>query len=702
MSLPPIKVIDYKIKHFPTQWQAVIFRNYGMVPAENIAKAIKCDVKTLLREAERLGFKSQPSDFSDWRKKGYITLIKSNWHICTYEQIETLLDIDEKELAFILKEDDFLDLKLGGFKPFVEPPSYTPLDENQIRLTKKIARTVTENFINEKIPPFDFYRGGDTRYEKSRELKIIYSYSASYGDFLIDETIDNFPDALLKKYSELGINGIWFQALLSKLSYYPFDESLCAGYEKRRENLKKLIAKCDKYNIKLFLYFNEPRSLPDSAFANFANLAGHKENGYTALCTQKQEIKDYIYEAFKNFLSDVKGLGGIITITLSENLTNCVSHSDTNCSTCADIPEYEIVSQVNNIINRAIKDSGGDAKLIAYLWGWTSHMGLNDTFRGIDLLEDDILLMCVSEDRLAIEKHGIKNKVIDYSISNPGPSENTSEIIKYAKKRGRSVLAKIQANNSWECAVVPYIPVFELVEKHYKNLKETGTEGLMLSWTMGGYPSVTLGLLSCLDNGMSLDDWYVLTYKADAQTVKNAVAKFCASFQKLPFDVTFLYYGPQHMCAANLFFLQKQNVFSTMCGFPYDNIDRWRGIYPESTFYGGIKDMLEGWKEGLEILNSIIKSTKKIIELKQVSQVFYLCYKSVYNQYLFTKEKIKQNPDRKKLSEIINSEFACAKELYRLQCENPAIGFEAGNHYFFNENMLLEKLVNLKALLRKL
>src|SRR5206468_2231844 len=53
-------------------------------------------------------------------------------------------------------------------------------------------------------------------------------------------------------------------------------------------------------------------------------------------------------------------------------------------------------------------------------------------------------------------------------------------------------LAKVQLNNTWEISAVPYIPVPHLVQRHIENLLDQGVSGLMLSWTLGGYPSPNL------------------------------------------------------------------------------------------------------------------------------------------------------------------------------------------------------------------
>ncbi len=42
------------ICNFPTRWQAVLYRNTGMIPLERIAKVLGTDEKTLGKEAYRL------------------------------------------------------------------------------------------------------------------------------------------------------------------------------------------------------------------------------------------------------------------------------------------------------------------------------------------------------------------------------------------------------------------------------------------------------------------------------------------------------------------------------------------------------------------------------------------------------------------------------------------------------------------------
>ena len=316
-------------------------------------------------------------------------------------------------------------------------------------------------------------------------------------------------DELLSQYAQVGINGIWIHAVLSELSPYPFCERLSLGYEKRRDKINALISRCAKFGIKIYLYFNEPRALIESQLKT-KELKGHvMASGEVALCLSKQEVKDYLYNAFYDLVSSVKDLGGIITITMSENLTHCLSKGKTNCPNCVSVLPYEYPVLINNIIAKAIKDANSQAKLLANLWGWSENFDftIKDTKRAIDMLDSGVSVILVSEIGLKIEKQGLKSEIPEYSISNVGPSEISKELLLYAKSKGRKTYAKIQVNNSWEMSAVPSIPTYDLVYEHLQNLKDIGVEDYMLSWTLGGYPSLSLQMVSAFSSGISLEKW---------------------------------------------------------------------------------------------------------------------------------------------------------------------------------------------------
>ena len=104
---------------------------------------------------------------------------------------------------------------------------------------------------------------------------------------------------------------------------------------------------------------------------------------------------------------------------MSEYLTHCNSQQVRNCPRCKDIPAEELAAEMNNIIAAAVKDSGADIEVIANLWGWSALMGWTEeqTLRGVDLLDKEISVMCVSEylSLIHISSYEFLCRVSDYT-----------------------------------------------------------------------------------------------------------------------------------------------------------------------------------------------------------------------------------------------------------------------------------------------
>lgn len=697
MMLPETKKMRLQPNIFPTKWQAVLFHNYAFVPSADLARLLGCDEKTLEEERARLGLGY--ADFQPvWRKKGYITLIRNNWFLLPCEQICDLLGIKEERLDFILRNDDFLWVKLGD-KPYCERVCYTPLTEEQNRQTRALAKTVKDYVRPQGMRPFEFFKKGESTHSTRTcpiGRRIVHGYLSPCGDAFIEDSIGYMPDELLQEYANRGVNGVWLHGVLSALSPYPFDESLSKDYPLRRKNMQALIDRCAKYGIKLYLYLNEPRALPENKFGKYAYLMGHKEDGYAALCFEQKETREYLYHAVKDLLCGVQGLGGIITITMSENLTHCNYRPHGNCPVCKNIPPEKTASAVNNVIQKAIRDSGSDAELIANLWGWSPFMEWTEaqTLGGVEMLDKDISVLCVSEYDLDIEKGGVKSKIIDYSISNPGPSEITKKTLKKAGEQGNKTYAKIQTNNSWECSAVPYLPVFDLLYEHLKNLSQIGVKDYMLTWTLGGYPSPMLSMAATYAQdakSFCLDKWYQEEYGDGWPLVKKAVGHFCNGFKEYPFSIDSLYFSPKTLGSANLWALEEQEKQSTMVCYAYDDFEHWTQPYPVDIYLSQYEKLLVEWGKGLEVLRG--DSTGKFDELTTFAKGAYAHFKADYLQTKFAKLKRNKEENAEELKGLLQEEKSNAEMLLSLLYEDGRIGFEASNHYYYTDRNLVEKII---------
>ena len=700
-----IKKAVMPVDNFPTKWQTVIFRNYGLFTNERIGKVLGCDGETVKAEAIRLGISNTPYQ-PEWEKSGYITAYRMNWFLLPKDQLIELLGISEEKYEFILKEEDFLGIKLGEFKPECDPVRYYPLTAAKISETEKIADKIKKYNVKPTAMPFDFaFDKTFGTFPASPEDRntFAHGYLTPCGDVFEGDSEAFLPDSLLKKYQASGVKGLWLHGVLSKLSYYPFDPTLSEGFEDRRKRFKSLIERSAKYGIKIYMYFDEPRALTKDIAAKFPHLIGTVRGENYCLCLDTEEVRDYFYTAVRDLLRECN-IGGILSITMSEYLTHCHAHSNCNCPRCSEsISIADSAIRVNNIIQKAIDDSGADTELIAFMWQWNEVRGWSedDIFRAINTLDKKISVLTVSESRVPIEKGGVKSFVGDYSVSNPGPGEYAKKYLGYASSIGRKAYAKIQVNNSWECAAVPYLPVFDLVWQHLENLSEIGIKNYMLSWTHGGYPSPTFNMISTYREGADINAWYDSFYAENANTVHEAVKKICEGFVEYPFSVRHMYASPQNLGPANMWSLYPEKKTSGMICNAWDDHEYWSDPYPYEIFISQTEKMLKLWQEGIEILKSI-KDDERVKELLLMAEVSYLHLESdlIHTKYAYLKKDIDKN--REELISLMEYEKLRTEKLIYFVLSDGRIGFEASNHYYYTANLLKEKLINMDCLISQL
>lgn len=103
-----------ELLHFPDPLCAFVYRNWGIITPKTMARVVECREEDICRLALEMGLLPREVDPS-WLRYGYLTVIRSNWHLLDYEQLCLLLDCSEEKLTFIIKEEDFFGEKLGGY-----------------------------------------------------------------------------------------------------------------------------------------------------------------------------------------------------------------------------------------------------------------------------------------------------------------------------------------------------------------------------------------------------------------------------------------------------------------------------------------------------------------------------------------------------------------------------------------------------------
>src|SRR5688500_2383916 len=149
-------------RHFPDRIHEFVFRNWNAVEPAKLAKILGASVQDITTLATSMGLPPDAIVPPEQRERGYITLIRRNWHLLPYEQLLELLEMTPERLAFALREDDFLWVKLGRVKPKCEPLRYLPPDQAARRRAAEIRRVVEKDFGEEirsaAEPRFDFVR----------------------------------------------------------------------------------------------------------------------------------------------------------------------------------------------------------------------------------------------------------------------------------------------------------------------------------------------------------------------------------------------------------------------------------------------------------------------------------------------------------------------------------------------------------------
>ncbi|MCK5278645.1 MAG: hypothetical protein KAK04_08905, partial [Cyclobacteriaceae bacterium] len=505
--------------YFPSRLHAFIWRNWESVPLDRMAKVLNTTPENVLQTGRSMGLPPYIEPGPEFEQRGYISLIRRNWNLISYEQILTLLNWNTEQLDQTLRDDDFLWVKVGGMKPECPPLKYLPPSPAAKKRCTEIKKIIEENFGAELNKPqedrFAFIHNlsaTDENYKiktsstqsDDEHIRFIYSYFATFGDPLLHPELDPFPDGLLQRLNEQGINGVWLHVALHQLTSSAIFPELGTDYEIRLGNLRKLAKRTEKYEIKIYLYMNEPRAMPPSFFKDREDLLGFQDGDFGTLCTSVPLVRQWLKESLANVFTQVPELGGVFTITGSENLTNCWSkqHGDL-CPRCSKRQPAEVIAEVNKAIADGVWKGNPDAKVIVWDWGWPDGTAWGKNRWAADIIKqlpDNVYHMSVSEWSKPLQRGGFNTTVGEYSISVVGPGPRALRLWNLAKKRNLKTIAKVQVNNTWELSAIPYLPVMNLIAEHIKNLQNENIDGLMLSWSLGGYPSPNLELVKYIQD----------------------------------------------------------------------------------------------------------------------------------------------------------------------------------------------------------
>ena len=614
----------------------------------------------------------------------------------------------------------------GGFRISVGADSIRVMATDGENLRN--ATYELENLMEERQGPY--LPVGDIQRTPRFSPRYVYSYFALYGDPLMEEDIDPFPDGLLEKLSRAGINGVWLQAILRNLAPSTVFPEFGEGWETRLRNLNKLIQRAGRYGVKVYLYINEPRSMTPEFFRNHPEARGAHDladEHYYAMCTSSKDVRRWLADSMAHLFSNAAGLGGIFCITASENLTNCFSHGHPEfCPRCSQRDGSDVIAEVLETFRRGVRRGSATADVIAWDWGWGKDWVRNccETEKVIAKLSPDVALLSVSEWGKGIERGGFPAKVGEYSVSVPGPGPRAVMNWQLAQDHKNPAFAKVQWDNSWEISAVPYIPVPHLVLKHCQELVKANVQGLMVSWTVGGCPSPNFEVVKELYFAPSSNSEEILRQvanrrygRAAANDALAAWEAFSHAFSEYPMDGGGLVYRiPVQHGPANPLRLHPTGYKATMMLFPYDDWTAWAGPYPTEVVESQFAKMAREWQAGLESLRKVLVATgadrrESVQKEVGIAETCYLHFQSVANQMAFYRwrkqwasaaEESSRRQFAEEMVKIATQELEVARRQYAVAKRDSMIAYEASNHYYYRPLALVEKVLNCQYVIDEL
>jgi hypothetical protein len=260
-------------------------------------------------------------------------------------------------------------------------------------------------------------------------------------------------------------------------------------------------------------------------------------------------------------------------------------------------------------------------------------------------------------------------------------------------------------NSTWEVSCIPAIPTIELIASHARNLAGEGVRDVMMTWSLGGYPSINFTVFQQMlsDPSASLDEIARELYgEKSGPLVRQAWKEFSDGFAEYPYNIGTLYNGPQQLGPANLFYPKPAGWHASMVGFPYDDLDAWRSIYPADIYIAQVRKVADGFARGAVWLEQALagedaSDIRAMLETDlRRAQGFKCVFRSIENQASYVLCRDRQ--DTAGMGKIVESEMRNVQEFLPLCDADPTFGYESSNHYFFLRRDLLEKLINLESL----
>jgi len=466
------------------------------------------------------------------------------------------------------------------------------------------------------------------------ENRLLRSFFSPYyrNELLSNE--DYYPEEYLNRLAHHRINGVWLHVKLRDIVPSAVFPEFGQDAEAALPRLRALVERAARYGIRVFLYLNEPRNLPEASpfWRAHPHLRGapsasvmDDEPSTFALCTSRPETLAFLRDSSRRLFTDVPGLGGVFLITASEHHTHCFSHTRAQgdppyeqlaCPRCRERRPVEVVVETVRAIAEGVHEAAPGATVIAWNWSWEGLYGREAEHEIIRSLPPDVVYMADFERGDVKTILGRRVPIDEYALSLVGPSERFRAANAVAREGGRPVYAKLQFVNTHELANIPYLPLPGVVYEKLAGLREAGAAGILGCWIFGNYPGLITDLAGRLylepfdgDRAGALAELARLYFGPEAvPDVLVAWECFAEAWDYYPFHIPILYSGPQVKGPAFPWFLEPihepvpPNWRDNQP--PGDNLVQLIPDHDALWFDRALGELLAAWERGLLALES--------------------------------------------------------------------------------------------------
>ncbi len=558
------------------------------------------------------------------------------------------------------------------------------------------------------------------------------SYTASHGDFLL--TGEDFcSEGILSRLRNRGVNACWMPVLLRDLAPGKVFKEFGKGHKRRIRNLQRQAATAREYGIKLYLYLNEPRYMPEAFFENHPSARGMRaaQHGHYGLCTSEAQVREWVFESIKFVFSQVPGLGGIILITASEHETNCYSHistydcraqglalyskslglddGDTMCPRCEKRGPEAVLCDMADIAHKALDSIASKADVIQWLWSWDYIMPLARTKKAVtNNLPAKVKVMIDWQRRTQFKLFGREAMVDEYTLAYTKPSDYALEIIKTCKKLNRKVVARCALVSTVEMNAQPYLPVLDNVEKLLKQLRKHEVEGFLGCWVFGAYPGRNMEVIKLAgDSDSPTLDLARKYYGPGAGDALSAWKAFSRGMKYFPTAQSVLYHSGLNAGPGLNFSLEPETWRSGLVLLPTEDIEKVSGPL-------GAGVMIKSFRKTAEYFSSGLKHLKRAVGKaggncrEENTRDYNICHACLlhllsvanYSEFIILRNKLLKQPGNSRvkgsLIRILKDEDKNTRTMLGLVKKDSRIGYEGSYGYFYTPVELLEKIFDLR------